>query len=323
MRLVLAILGVVVLGALSALAVGAWGVKYYNAAGPAEQETTVIIPKGTGFAGITAMLADADVVDHPLAFRVVAEVLKKTDHLKAGEYAFPAHASPREVLSLMVDGKTVMHRLTVPEGLTTKQVLKIITTEEKLEGNMPTNVEEGTLLPETYMFTRGDSRSSMVERMRRSMRELLRELWETRQENLPLSNPEEALILASIVEKETGIDAEYGLVASVFINRLNLGMPLQADPTVIYAVTNGEENLGRLLTRTDLRLDSPYNTYVVNGLPPTPIANPGRKALEAVLNPPETDYIFFVATGKGGHNFAVTLEEHNRNVRAFRRVLRQ
>lgn len=323
LRLFLALLALTVLGALGLAAMAGWGVKYYNAKGPAEEAVTVIIPKGSGFIDITGLLEESGVIEHPFAFRAVAEVLRKTDVIKAGEYEFPAEASPREVLALMVDGRTVMHRLTVPEGLTTVQVLALVMAEDKLQGPVPTDVQEGELLPETYLFSRGDSRSEIVAHMRREMRNTMVELWAARRDNLPFNSPQEALTLASIVEKETSLDREYGLVASAFINRLRKGMRLQADPTVIYAVTEGRENLGRRLSRADLRLDSPYNTYKVTGLPPTPIANPGKKALTAVLNPPETDYIFFVATGTGGHNFAVTLREHNNNVNQFRRRLKQ
>jgi UPF0755 protein len=190
-----------------------------------------------------------------------------------------------------------------------------------LVGDMPEAPPgEGELLPETYMFARGTTRTEIIERMRSDMAALLAELWESRQEGLPLESPEEALILASIIEKETAVPDEYGLVAGVFVNRLRRGMLLQTDPTVIYAITRGEGPLGRQLLRRDLEVDDPYNTYRYPGLPPGPIANPGRGALEAALDPAETDYLYFVADGTGGHAFARTLDEHNRNAARWRRI---
>lgn len=321
-RVFLFLLALLVLAALIAATTIGWGIKYYNTPGPNINETTVIIPKGTGFKTITAMLEEAGVVEHPQAFSVIAVILDKAKKVQAGEYAFPEHVPPKDVLESLVEGKTVIHRITVPEGLTTFQVLALIQEEEKLEGQIPNDVKEGELLPETYYFSRGDSRREIVSRMRRSMRELLLKLWDERRSDLPYRTPQEAVTLASIAEKETSLDAEYGLVASVYVNRLRKGMKLQADPTVIYGITNGKENFGRRLLYRHLREDSPYNTYVNTGLPPGPIANPGKLAITAALNPPETDYIFFVATGTGGHNFSVTYKEHSRFVDQFRAKLK-
>lgn len=320
-RVLLFLLSIVVLGALVLATAFGWGIKYYNSPGPHSEETTVVIPKGTGFKGITALLDESGVIEHPAAFSVIALALDKAGKVKAGEYAFPANVPPKDVLESLVEGKTVIHRLTVPEGLTTQQVLRLVEQEDKLEGTLPNDLKEGELLPETYYFSRGDSRSELVARMRRSMRESLMELWDTRRSNLPYRTPQEAITLASIVEKETSLPSEYGMVASVYINRLRKGMKLQADPTVIYAITMGQEDFNRRVLYSDLRRESPYNTYYTTGLPPGPIANPGRAALMAALNPPETDYIFFVANGRGGHNFAVTYQDHSSNVQKFRDIL--
>lgn len=320
-RVLLFLLAIVVLGALVLATAFGWGIKYYNSPGPKDEETTVVIPKGTGFKGITALLDESGVIEHPAAFSAIAVALDKAGKVKAGEYAFPANVPPKDVLESLVEGKTVIHRLTVPEGLTTQQVLRLVEQEDKLEGTLPNDLKEGELLPETYYFSRGDSRAELVARMRRSMRESLMELWETRRSNLPYRTPQEAITLASIVEKETSIPSEYGMVASVYINRLRKGMKLQADPTVIYAITMGQEDFNRRVLYSDLRRESPYNTYYTTGLPPGPIANPGRGALMAALNPPETDYIFFVANGRGGHNFAVTYQDHSSNVQKFRDIL--
>lgn len=322
-RILLFLLGLAVLAALVVATVTGWGIKYYNAPGPNEAEVTVIIPKGTGFTAITGLLEENGVVEHPRVFSIIAVLLDKASKVQAGEYAFPAHVPPKDVLESLVEGKTVIHRLTVPEGYTTQQILDMVMAEEKLEGDIPPDIKEGELLPETYYFSRGDSRAELVARMRRSMRELLMSLWETRRANLPYRTPQEALTLASIVEKETYLDSEYGTVASVYVNRLRKGMLLQADPTTIYAITKGEYVLDRPLRYSDLRMKSPYNTYVTVGLPPGPIANPGTKALTAALNPPETDYIFFVADGTGGHNFSVTYAEHSAHVENYRAKLRK
>lgn len=319
----LSLLALVVVGALAIAAAVGWGIKYYNAPGETESPITVIIPKGTGVEQTALLLHESGVIAHPYAFAATAFLLNQSHQFKAGEYEFPAQASPKYVLSSLVEGKTVIHKLTVPEGLSTAQVLALVQTEEKLSGEVPADVQEGELLPETYYFSRDDDRAAIIARMKRDMRSTLMSLWETRQPDLPFRTPQEALALASIVEKETAIESEYTTVASVYINRLRIGMPLQADPTVIYAITQGKETLDRPLKYSDLRMESPYNTYVVNGLPPGPIANPGKKALAAALAPAQTDYLFFVADGKGGHNFSSNLSQHNAFVADFRKVMKE
>lgn len=321
-KFLLSILALLVAGGLILAALIGWGIKYYNAPGQNTESVTVIIPKGTGFEGVTKLLYEGGVIEHPLAFSAITIVTDKARLIKAGEYAFPEQVPPKDVLASLVEGKTVIHKLTVPEGYSTAQILDMVGQEDKLAGDVPSDIQEGELLPETYYFSRGDSRPELVARMKRDMRALLMELWEKRRSDLPFRTPQEALALASIVEKETGIDSEYATVASVYINRLKKGMLLQADPTVIYALTQGKKPLGRPLKLSDLRMESPYNTYVTPGLPPGPIANPGRRALEAVFNPADTDYIFFVATGSGGHNFSRTLDQHNAYVSQFRSLLK-
>ena len=293
---------------------------YYEREGPLKEERNVVIARGSSTGTIAAKLADAGVIEDPRAFHIAALMTGKNARLRAGEYAFPAGSSLRETLELLESGKTVIRRLTVPEGRTTREVIALLQSTEGLSGTIESDAEEGSLLPETYHYSWGDDRGELLARMQRSMRQLLEELWENRADGLPLETPEEAVILASIVEKETGVAEERGVVASVFINRLNRGMRLQSDPTVVYAITKGEKPLGRALTRADWQFDDPYNTYQFDGLPPGPIANPGRAALEAVLNPVQSDYLYFVADGSGGHAFARTLDEHNRNVANWRRV---
>ncbi|MCY3981698.1 MAG: endolytic transglycosylase MltG, partial [Alphaproteobacteria bacterium] len=241
--------------------------------------------------------------------------------LKAGEYDFPAGVSAASVRDMLVAGRTVIHRLTVPEGLTTAAVLELLRNTERLVGELP-NPGEGRLLPETYYYSYGDSRAGLVARMQRAMDEALARLFRARPPDSPLKSETELLTLASIVEKETGMSAERARVAGVFINRLKRRMRLQTDPTVIYALTGGQP-LGRALTRADLRLDHAYNTYRNHGLPPGPIANPGLAALEASARPADTDALYFVADGAGGHLFARTLREHNRNVARYRKLSRR
>lgn len=322
MRIFLYLLAIVCIGILCIVAGGAWGIKYYNAPGPNTEEITVIIPKNTGFQEITHILHESGIIEHPVVFGVTAVLQDKARLIKAGEYAFPAYTSPKDVLISLVEGKTVIHRLTVPEGWMASQITALIEKENKLSGELPLDIGEGELFPDTYYFSRGDSRAELVARMKRDMRSTLMMLWEKRQADLPFRTPQEALILASIVEKETGVESEYKTVASVYINRLRQNMLLQADPTVIYGITLGKEVLQRALKISDLRVDSPYNTYTRAGLPPGPIASPSRKALEAVLDPAQTNYIFFVANGIGGHNFSSTLESHNKYVTQFRNLLK-
>lgn len=312
----------------TALVVGAalWGYWRLNAPGPAATETTVLIPHGAGVAAIGRRLAEAGVIEEPRLFSLGFRLIGGDRPLQAGEYRIPAGASAREIMEMMVAGRTVVRRLTVPEGLTTAEIMGLLAEAEGLQGNLPPEPEwpaQGTLLPETYFYSWGDSRAALLDRMAAAMEEALAELWPSRAPDLPLETPHEAVTLASIVEKETGLPEERPRVAGVFINRLNLGMPLQSDPTVIYSLTEGQRVMDRALTRKDLDTDHPYNTYEIRGLPPGPIANPGRASIAAVLNPMESDELYFVADGNGGHVFAETLEEHNRNVARWRALQRQ
>jgi UPF0755 protein len=250
-------------------------------------------------------------------------LLGSAHDLKAGEFAFPAAVSMRGALEILDRGETVARWLTVAEGLTSSEVVALVAAAEGLSGEPGPVPLEGSLLPETYHYSRDDDRAALIGRMQSDMQAVLAELWPKRAEGLPIKTPEEAVILASIVEKETGVAEERPLVASVFVNRLKRGMRLQSDPTVVYGITLGKAPLGRQLIFRDLDTPTPYNTYTNGGLPPGPIANPGRAALEAVLNPAETRYLYFVADGTGGHAFAKTLQEHNNNVAKWRKIQRQ
>jgi peptidoglycan lytic transglycosylase G len=294
----------------------------YEAPGPLAAEAVVIVPRGAGLAAIADDLAAAGVIDDANTFRLGVRLFGDARALQAGEYAFAPGGSMQEAAELIASGRTVVHRLTVPEGLTSVEIVALLDGVEPLTGEIAEVPPDGSLLPETYHFHRGDSRDAVLTRMREAMVEALAALWPQRAENLPLNTPEEAVVLASIVEKETGVDGERPLVAGVFVNRLNKGMPLQSDPTVVYGITEGKAPLGRSLTRKDLADPTPYNTYQIAGLPPGPIANPGRAALEAALQPAQTPYLYFVAAGDGGHAFAKTLAEHNANVAKWRKHLR-
>jgi len=312
---------------LAALAAGGawwWGKRQFDAPGPLAAETTLIVPKGAGLSRIAQLLADAGVIAEDWLFKIVVKLEGQDQALKAGEYAFPAGVSMRGVMDILVAGITVIHKVTVAEGLSSWEIVQVVNAAPDLEGEAISAIpDEGSLLPETYFFQRGDTRQQILERMQVAHDLAVAELWGGRQEGLPIETEAEWIVLASIVEKETGLASERPMVASVFVNRLERGMRLQSDPTVIYGITGGKGPLGRGLTRKELDTSTPYNTYTEDGLPPGPIANPGRASLEAVLHPADTDYLYFVADGTGGHAFAETLAEHNRNVAKWREIEKQ
>ena len=288
--------------------------------GPLAQETTVVIPRGAGLEAIAQSLAAAGAIEAPWLFVLGVRYEGRARDLKAGEYSLSAGISMRQAMELLAAGRTVAHRLTVPEGVTSLRLVALINDAQGLDGKIEAIPAEGSLLPETYHYSLNDSRDELLARMAQARDSLMAELWPKRSEGLPLKSPEEAVILASIVERETAVPEEGALVAGVFINRLKKGMRLQSDPTVIYGLSSGLGQLDRALLRKDLKVATPYNTYMIDGLPPGPIANPGRAALEAVLHPAETEFLYFVADGSGGHVFAKTLKEHNRNVAKWRKI---
>ena len=305
-----------------AIAIAGWSqlAAYLVRPGPAQEDTVVVLPRGAGLAQITAELRAAGVIERPWLFRAAVRILDRDRELKAGEYAFPAAINPRTVINMLATGQTVARRLTVAEGLTVMEIFQLLEETDGLIGELPAPPPEGSLLPETYFYAFGDRRDELVLRMQQAMEDLLAELWPARAAGLPFAGRDEALTLASIVDKETAAADERDKVAAVFLNRLRQGMRLQADPTVIYGLTAGERPLGRELTRHDWEHASAYNTYQVVGLPPGPIGNPGRASIEAVLNPADVDFLYFVADGSGGHAFARTLAEHNRNVATWRKI---
>lgn len=299
------------------------GNRLLDSAGPLAQGRNVVIPRGAGPATMAKILQEEGVVEHARLFRVALIIDPAPKTIKAGEYEIPAHISMRALVDLLQSGKVVQRRLTIPEGTTTAEVLELVRKTEALTGEITVDVKEGDLLPETYFYSREDTRDGLLLRMKEAMDKALDEAWRKRLAGLPLANRRDALVLASIIEKETAVAAERSKVAAVFINRLRRRMRLETDPTVIYGLTGGKAPLNRELTRADLQSSSPYNTYQVAGLPPGPICNPGRAAIVAATNPARDRSLYFVADGQGGHAFAANLQEHNRNVERWRQVQRE
>ena len=307
---------------IAALAIG-WSV--YFGPGPAAREgeaTVVSLPSGAGVSAIAANLKAAGVIRSTDMFRAAATFTGADRRLRAGEYEVPSRASLKTVLGLLVDGRVVRHFVTLPEGWSSAQAVDILMKNEMLTGEAPLVPAEGSLWPSTYEITRGESRASVIRRMQALAEQKMDQLWPQRGPRSVVRTPEEALILASIVEKETGVAAERPRVAAVFTNRIRTGMRLESDPTIVYGITQGRP-LGRGIRLSELRRETAWNTYLIDGLPPTPIANPGEEAIKAVLNPPETTDLFFVADGTGGHVFARTYDEHLQNVARWREIERR
>jgi UPF0755 protein len=296
------------------------GRQRFEAPGPLPEDKLVNIPRGLGIRDIADLLQREGVIDQPYVFMGGVIVLKARGELKYGEYQFSRQASVAEVVDTITEGKVIQHGLTVPEGLTSEQIVARLLENDVLTGQIREIPREGTLLPETYKFTRGMTREQIVQRMQQAHRRVLQEVWERRMPDLPIKAPEQLVTLASIVEKETGRPEERTRVAAVFVNRLKGRMRLQSDPTIIYGLTGGKGSLGRPILRSEIDQPTPYNTYVVDGLPPGPIANPGRASLEAAANPARTKELYFVADGTGGHVFSDNYAEHQKNVARLRSI---
>ncbi len=310
----LVVLGLVLAGLLG------WAWREFERPGPLVTDTVFEVKAGDRLWPVSERLEQEGIVRSARVFRIGARLVGKANALKRGEYAIPARASMRAVLDILTSGRALARRITIPEGLTSWQVVERLKAAEGLAGTIGEIPPEGWLAPDTYDYVRGTARQTLIERMMERQRKILAEAWEKRDPDLPLKSPEEALILASIIEKETGKPEERPIIASVFVNRLRKGMRLQTDPTVIYGITGGKGPLGRGLRVSELKRRTPYNTYVITGLPPTPIANPGRDAIWAATHPAKTDYLYFVADGTGGHVFARSNAEHAANVRKWRRI---
>ena len=309
------VLGVIVAGAL------AWENANFSGAGPSAannaSETDVVIKSGVGLHGIAQELADAGVIESPDLFMLGVRLRHTASGLKAGEFAIPSRASMSDIMDILIEGKSIQHKITAAEGLTSDMIAKLVAADPVLTGEMVATPAEGTLLPETYLFTRGTTRADIVARMQKAQSDLVAKLWAARAAGLPFKTPQEAVILASIVEKETSLPDERRHIAAIFVNRLRMGMKLQSDPTIIYTISGGYP-LGRGIRESELVKATAYNTYVIAGLPPTPICNPGKDSLEAVLDPGTSKDLYFVAAGNGGHVFSANIADQTRNVAALR-----
>lgn len=319
MNFVMSVVVLIVLGAGGLLY---FGKLEFDSPGPLAQNTTFQVREGAGLIEIANSLERRNIISDARIFRYGTEALIGDDTLKHGEYEIEANASMREIMELFQSGRGIQYAISFPEGFTVHQMFARLAEHDMLTGDLAeTMPPEGSLMPNTYNFRRGTSRQAIIDQMIAAQEELVDQIWERRDEGLPIETKEEFVTLASIVEKETGRADERPLVAAVFLNRLEQGMRLQSDPTILYGLFGGEGRPdGRPIYRSDIDNPTPYNTYTIDGLPPGPIANPGRAALEAVANPSETDDLYFVADGTGGHAFAQTLEEHNENVARWRRI---
>ena len=296
------------------------GKERFKAPGPLPEDRIVNIPHGSGIRDIADVLEHEGVIDQPWIFIGGVLVLKAREGLKAGEYQFRAHASLRDVVATIVDGNVVTHQISLPEGLTSEQIVARLLDDDVLTGNIKEIPREGSLLPDTYNFTRGVTREQMIQRMQVAQQRLVKEIWDRHSPDLPIKTPDQLVILASLVEKETGKPEERTRVAAVFVNRLKQKMKLQSDPTIIYGLVGGKGTLGRSIMKSEIDQPTPYNTYQIDGLPPGPISNPGRASLEAAANPARTRELYFVADGTGGHVFAETYEQHQKNVARLRLI---
>ena len=303
-----------------------YGFNQFNKLSGNNDARFIVIEKGMGTFQIATLLSNQSIIDDPYVFTMASKIISPDVSLKAGEYEFKPQTRMEDTILKLKRGDVYKRFVTIPEGLTSFEIIERLKSTPDVVWQETPIPPEGSLLPDTYQIKKGESVTSLITRMQAARDQVLEEAWNTRMPDLPISSKEEAVILASLIEKETGVPSERQRIAGVFINRLRLGMPLQTDPTVIYAITKGQHQndgkgpLGRRLLLKDLQIDSPYNTYKVIGLPPTPIANAGRDSIKAALNPESHDYIFFVADGTGGHAFAKTLSEHNQNVAKWRAI---
>jgi len=314
-----AIFTVLILALLSGGGAVVFGKSRFEAPGPLQQDKMVNIPPRLGMMEIADLLRREGVIDeHRLVFVGGVFALKARSELKAGEYVFTKRASVRDVVETIVEGKVVQHQMTIPEGLTSEQIVARLLENDILTGNIKDIPREGSLLPDSYHFHRGFTREQMIQRMRQAQDRLVREVWERRVPDLPVKTPEQLIILASIIEKETSRADERTRVAAVFVNRLKQKMKLQSDPTIVYGLVFGKGSLGHPITKSELQQATPYNTYLIEGLPPGPITNPGRASIEAAASPARTKELYFVADGTGGHVFAETYDQHQKNVARLR-----
>ena len=319
------LLAILVILAVIAAGVVEWAIAVWDAPGlPAAdgKETIILIAPGTRTHAVARLLEDKGLIKSGLMFEANLRARHLADKIKAGEYVIPTRTSMAGIAGLLVEGKSLQHKFTAAEGLTSEMIWKLAQADAALMGDPGPVPAEGSLLPETYLFTHGESRAALLDKMAKAQKDFLEQQWSRRADDLPFRTMREAVILASIVEKETSLPQERRHIAAVFVNRLKIGMRLQTDPTVIYGLTRGY-SLGRGIRQSELEHPTPYNTYLIAGLPPGPICNPGKDSIAAVLDPQVSDDLFFVATGRGGHVFAATISQQARNVAAYRAFERQ
>ncbi|WP_394706158.1 endolytic transglycosylase MltG [uncultured Martelella sp.] len=318
------VMTLLVLGAVAVGGIYYYAKSSYDEPGPLTVNAEFTVREGAGVSTIARDLERNGIISDSRIFRYVtaAHLRSEGETLKAGDYEIKAGSSMADIAALLESGKSILYSISFPEGYTVQEVFDRLAADPNLSGDLPEELPpEGSLMPQTYRFSRGTDRTEIIDQMREGQQQLIDEIWLKRDQGLPIDNKEDFVTLASIVEKETGIASERPQVAAVFLNRLERGMRLQSDPTVIYGLFGGEgKPSDRPIYRSDLDKETPYNTYQISGLPPGPIANPGKAALEAVANPALTDDLYFVADGSGGHAFARTLDEHNANVRRWRRI---
>ncbi|KKB13428.1 hypothetical protein VE25_02010 [Devosia geojensis] len=317
------LLSLIVIGMLVVGGVLVYGASQFYGDGPLGENTVFRVEQGSSLGSIAERLENQGLIGNRFIFQIGGRALDKQASIKAGDFNIPAGASMDDILTEITEGRPIRYAVTIPEGYTSWEVVQRINDDSNLTGSISSLPAEGSILPGSYDYVPGDSREAVLAKMQTAMSEAVAEIWERRQSDLPLSSPEELVILASIVEKETGLAAERPQVAAVFVNRLKVPMRLQSDPTIIYGITRGQSTLGRGLRRSEIEAATPYNTYQIDGLPPTPIANPGRESLEAVANPDDHAYLYFVAAGpvpSDGHVFAESYEEHQRNVARWREI---
>ena len=318
-------LTLLVLGLLVAGGVLLYGASQFYGDGPLKEDTTFRVESGSGLASTAQRLEEQGLIGNRFIFQAGGRALERQANIKAGDFRIPAGASMADILREITEGNPIRYAVTIPEGWTSWDAIQRLNADSNLVGEVTSLPAEGSILPGSYDYVPGETRQSVLDKMQTAMTTELAAIWAARQDDLPLETPEQLLVLASIVEKETGVASERPQVAAVFVNRLREGMRLQSDPTIIYGITKGQSNLGRGLRRSEIEAQTPYNTYQINGLPPTPIANPGVEALKAVAHPDSHDYLYFVAKGatpSEGHVFAETYAEHQQNVARYREIAR-
>ena len=291
---------------------------YYDKAGPSNQDKLLVVSKGQSVSSIAINLKNLNLIENRVIFMIAVRLNGLHDKIKFGEYMIPRASSIREIIDKLVSGVSAQYRITIPEGLSTSSVIDLINKDMRIKGQLIKTADEGALAPNTYSFDITTNKEDLFLKMKSEQNRILNLAWNKRASDLPLKSAYELLILASIVEKEAGDEQDKRKVASVFLNRLKKKMRLQSDPTVVFSLTKGKDILNRELTKSDLKIKSPFNTYKIDGLPPSPICNPSKSSIYAVANPIETDFLYFVANGEGGHNFSKNLKQHNSFVKEFR-----